>query len=201
MNRPCTRLLSSLCALLLLPLLLGLPTAMAQEYPASDSTKKGAPYVPTPQHVARKMLHLGNVSSNDVVYDLGSGDGRIVIMAAKEFGARGVGVEIDSQLVQRARRNARQAGVADRVEFHQGNLFDVDLSDATVVTLYLWPNMNNRLRPKLQRELDPGDRIVSHSFDIDEWPSDSTVSMGSSSLATETKTLFLWTLPDSSNTK
>jgi len=174
---------------------------MAQEYPASDSTKKGAPYVPTPQHVARKMLHLGNVSSNDVVYDLGSGDGRIVIMAAKEFGARGVGVEIDSQLVQRARRNARQAGVADRVEFHQGNLFDVDLSDATVVTLYLWPNMNNRLRPKLQRELDPGDRIVSHSFDIDEWPSDSTVSMGSSSLATETKTLFLWTLPDSSNTK
>jgi ubiquinone/menaquinone biosynthesis C-methylase UbiE len=147
------------------------------------------------------MLHLGEVSSGDVVYDLGSGDGRIVIMAAKEFGARGVGIEIDSQLVQRARRKARQAGVADKVKFHQGDLFNADLRDATVVMLYLWPTMNNRLRPKLQRELNPGDRVVSHSFDIDEWPADTTVSMGSTSMAADTKTLFRWTIPDSSTTQ
>ena len=200
------RTMSLLGLLLLLPLLSGSLVATAQTSPpgspsADDSTSKGAPYVPTPQHVARKMLKLGNVSSNDVVYDLGSGDGRIVIMAAKEFGARGVGVEIDSQLVRRARRKARQAGVADKVEFHQGDLFDADLRDASVVMLYLWPTMNNRLRPKLQRELTPGDRVVSHSFDIDDWPADTTVSMGRASVATDTKTLFRWTIPDSSTTQ
>lgn len=194
-------------ALLLCVLLGGVPVAEGQRAPTvsppadSDSTEKGAPYVPTPRHVVLTMLELGNVSSDDVVYDLGSGDGRIVITAAKEFGARGVGVEIDSQLVQRARRKARRAGVADRVEFRQGDLFETDLREATVVTLYLWPDMNNRLRPKLQRALDPGDRVVSHSFDIDGWPADSTVSMGTSSLATETKTLFQWTIRDSSSTE
>lgn len=195
MNRFCVHF-SLVCSLLVFSFLVQAPRVVAQEAPA-DSLKKGAPYVPTPQHVARKMLQLGNVSSTDVVYDLGSGDGRIVIMAAKEFGARGVGVEIDSQLVQRARRKAQQAGVADRVEFRQGDLFETDLRDATVVTLYLWPTMNNRLRPKLQRELAPGARVVSHSFDIDGWAADTTVSMGTA-MATDTKTLFRWTLPDSS---
>ncbi len=195
--------------LLLTPLLLLVPftggtLTVAQESPTvseTDSTTKGAPYVPTPHHVARKMLQLGNVTSNDVVYDLGSGDGRIVIMAAKEFGARGVGVEIDSALIQRARRKAREAGVADQVEFRQADLFEVDLRDATVVTLYLWPDMNNRLRPKLRRELSAGDRIVSHSFDIDEWPADTTVSMGKASVAADTKTLFRWTIPDSTSSE
>ena len=165
--------------------------------PTPDSTEKGAPYVPTPEHIALRMLQLADVSGEDVVYDLGSGDGRIVILAAQEFGARGVGVEIDSQLVQKARRNAERAGVSHLVEFRRGNLFDVSLEDATVVSLYLWPDMNNRLRPKLRRELDPGDRVVSHSFDIDGWEADTTVSMDDTAMGggTTTKTLFRWTLP------
>jgi SAM-dependent methyltransferase len=142
------------------------------------------------------MLQLADVSEDDVVYDLGSGDGRIVIFAAKEFGARGVGVEIDPDLVERARRRARRAGVADRVEFRQGDLFKADLSEATVVALYLWPDMNNRLRPKLQRELDPGDRVVSHSFDIDRWPADTTVTLDAPTLNAPTKTIFRWTIPN-----
>jgi ribosomal protein L11 methylase PrmA len=145
------------------------------------------------------LLTLADVSSDDVVYDLGSGDGRMVILAAKEFGARGVGVEIDSQLVQEARRRAQRAGVSHLVEFRQGNLFDTNLDDATVVTLYLWPDMNNRLRPKLQRELDSGDRVVSHSFDIDGWSPDTTVTLEDGTMGGVTKTLFRWTLPDSSN--
>jgi len=173
------------------------PTAWGQEAPTApaDSVDKGAPYVPTPRHVVMRMLELAEVTADDVVYDLGSGDGRIVIAAAKEFGARGVGVEIDSQLVQRARRRARQAGVADRVTFRQGDLFETDLRDATVVTLYLWPDMNNRLRPKLQRELNSGDRVVSHSFDIDQWPADTTVTMENLGPNTPSKPLFRWTLP------
>ena len=162
-----------------------------------DTTEKGAPYVPTPRHVALKMLTLAEVSSDDVVYDLGSGDGRILIMAAQEFGARGVGIEIDPRLVQEARRKARRAGVADRVEFRQGDLFDADLSPATVVTLYLWPDMNNRLRSKLQRELNAGDRVVSHSFDIDEWAADTTVAMETPAPSGPEKILFRWTVSGS----
>jgi SAM-dependent methyltransferase len=180
----------------LLAACLGVPAAPAQvPSPTADTTEKGAPYVPTPEHVVLRMLRLADVSGGDVVYDLGSGDGRIVIMAAQEFGARGVGVEIDSQLVREARRNAERAGVSHLVEFRRGNLFDVSLEDATVVTLYLWPDMNNRLRPKLRRELDPGDRIVSHSFDIDGWAPDTTVSMESGTMGGTPKTLFRWTLP------
>jgi SAM-dependent methyltransferase len=160
-----------------------------------DTTEKGAPYVPTPRHVALKMLTLAGVSSDDIVYDLGSGDGRILIIAAQEFGARGVGVEIDPELVQTARRKARRAGVADLVEFRQGDLFETDLSEATVVTLYLWPDMNNRLRPKLQRELSSGDRIVSHSFDIDKWTADTTVTMETPNPSVPEKRLFKWTIP------
>ncbi len=189
--------------LLFFPLFL-VPETQAQIPPSSaenDTTTKGAPYVPSPDRVVGKLLRLADVSADDVVYDLGSGDGRIVIAAAKKFGARGVGVEIDSQLVQKARAKAREAGVADRVEFRQGDLFDTDLSDATVVTLYLWPEMNNRLRPKLRRELDPGDRVVSHSFDIDDWPADTTVSFKSASSMDTEKTLFRWTIPVSTDTQ
>jgi SAM-dependent methyltransferase len=188
-------------ATLLLAVCTGLSPAQAQAPSASeqaDTTEKGAPYVPTPEHVVRRMLNLANVSSDDVVYDLGSGDGRMVILAAKEFGARGVGVEIDPQLVQKARRRARQAGVSHLVDFRQGDLFDTDLGDATVVTLYLWPDMNNRLRPKLRRELDPGDRVVSHSFDIDGWSPDTTVTLEGGAMGGIPKTLFRWTLPNPS---
>lgn len=159
----------------------------------ADTSAKGAPYVPTERNVVQRMLQLAGASADDVVYDLGSGDGRIVIAAARDYGARGVGIEIDPELVAEAREAARAAGVDDRVEFRQGDLFEADLSDATVVTLYLWPEMNNRLRPKLQRELDPGDRVVSNSFDIDGWPADTTVDLGSPSSLTEFPTpLFLW---------
>ena len=193
---------TSLVAAALLALCTGLPPAQAQapSTTEADTARKGAPYVPTPEHVVLRLLTLAEVSSDDVVYDLGSGDGRMIILAAKEFGARGVGVEIDSQLVQTARRRARKAGVSHLVEFRRGDLFDTNLDDATVVTLYLWPDMNNRLRPKLQRELDPGDRVVSHSFDIDGWSPDTTVTLKDVTLGGVTKTLFRWTLADSSGT-
>jgi len=174
---------------------LGAVPGHAQAPTEADSVEKGAPYVPTPEHIVLRLLRLADVSSDDVVYDLGSGDGRMVILAAKEFGARGVGVEIDPELVRKARRKAEQAGVSHLVEFRRGDLFATSLEDATVVTLYLWPDMNNRLRPKLQRELDPGDRVVSHSFDIDGWTADTTVTIETSAMGGVTKTLFRWTLP------
>lgn len=159
--------------------------------PALDSVaaEKDVPYVTTPQRVVERMLELADVSDDDVVYDLGSGDGRFVITAAQQFGARAVGVEIDSQLVETARSRARLAGVMDRVEFRRGNLFETDLSDATVVTLYLEPDLNLRLRPKLVLQLDPGDRVVSHEFDMGAWTPDRTETMNGSSI-------YLWTIPD-----
>jgi SAM-dependent methyltransferase len=127
------------------------------------------PYVQTPHEVVAEMLRLAGVDRNDVVYDLGSGDGRLVIAAARDFGARGVGVEIDPRLVASSAESARRAGVGDRVSFREADLFQVDLSDATVVTLYLSRALNLRLRPKLLRELRPGARVVSHDFDMGEW--------------------------------
>jgi SAM-dependent methyltransferase len=127
------------------------------------------PFVSTPDNVVRAMLELAEVGPHDVVYDLGSGDGRIVLMAAREFGARGVGVEIDATLVARSRERARRAGVADRVEFVQQDLFKTDVSPATVVTLYLGEDLNLRLRPRLLQELRPGSRIVSHDFSMGDW--------------------------------
>jgi SAM-dependent methyltransferase len=118
------------------------------------------------------MLEAADVSETDVVFDLGSGDGRIPIVAAERFGARAVGVETDSQLVARSREAAREAGVADRVEFRREDLFETDLSETTVVALYLWPEINRELRPKLLRALDPGDRIVSHDFRMGKWEPD-----------------------------
>lgn len=131
--------------------------------------KLDVPYVPTPESVVAKMLELAKVKKNDVVYDLGSGDGRIVITAAKQYGARGVGYDIDPQRIKEANENARAAGVTDRVRFVQGDLFQADLSEATVVTLYLLPEINLRLRPKLLKELKPGTRIVSHNYGLGDW--------------------------------
>jgi hypothetical protein len=145
-------------------------------------------FVPTDQPIVEQMLTLAGVTSRDVVYDLGSGDGRIVVIAAQSHGARGVGVEIDPELVERARTVAREAEVADRVTFVEGDLFDTDLSAATVVTLYLSDAINRRLEAKLKRELKPGARIVSRQFGIGRWPPDRTTT------AADGTALFLWTI-------
>lgn len=127
------------------------------------------PYVQTPERVVEAMLALADVGREDVVYDLGSGDGRIVIAAARWRGARGVGIEIDPDLVRQARAGAARAGVADRARFEVGDLFAADLREATVVTLYLSPELNARLRPRLLAQLRPGARIVSHQFGMGDW--------------------------------
>lgn len=123
-------------------------------------------YVPTPQEVVDAMLKMAQVGPNDVLYDLGSGDGRIPITAAKTYGIRAVGIDIDPQRIREATENARMAGVADKVRFLNQDLFTTDISEATVVTLYLLPSLNLRLIPKLNMELKPGSRIVSHAFDM-----------------------------------
>ncbi len=130
------------------------------------------PYVSTPEEVVVEMLKMAGVNQNDIVYDLGSGDGRIVITAAKVFGARGVGVEMDSSLIKKSHENAQEAGVTDRVQFIEQDLFKTDIREATVVTLYLLPEINMLLRPKLLGELRPGTRIVSHEFDMADWKPD-----------------------------
>jgi cyclopropane fatty-acyl-phospholipid synthase-like methyltransferase len=130
-------------------------------------------FLPTPDNVVDAMLELAHVTASDVVFDLGSGDGRIPIAAAKKYGARGVGIEIDDQLVRLSQENAVKAGVADRVTFVHGDLFQADISQASVVTLFLLPSLNMRLIPKFKRELRPGARIVSHHFAMgDVWPPD-----------------------------
>ncbi|MEF8817432.1 MAG: methyltransferase domain-containing protein [Salinibacter sp.] len=160
----------------------------------SDTVEKDAPYVSTSQRVVNRMLEAANVGPTDVVIDLGSGDGRIPIAAAQRHSARGIGVEIDPDLVAKARDNAEQAGVADRVEFRQGDLFEADLSDATVVALYLWPEINVKLRPKLLRALDPGDRIVSHDFRMGDWEPDRVIDLGPGKIGQET--VYLWIVPE-----
>ena len=130
------------------------------------------PYVPTPQEVVVEMLNMAGVTQNDIVYDLGCGDGRIVITAAKVFGARGVGVDNAPNLIQQSNENARKAGVTDRVTFIEQDLFETDIREATVVALYLLPELNLQLRPKLLRDLRPGSRIVTHEFDMGDWKPD-----------------------------
>jgi SAM-dependent methyltransferase len=142
-------------------------------------------FVPTHQLTVEAMLRLAEVGSDDVVYDLGSGDGRIVVIAAQKFGARGVGIELDPKLVAISREIARDSGVADRVTFIEGDLFTADISAATVVTLYLSASMLRTLEPKLRQELRPGARIVSHQFRIGNWAPDRTV-------RAENADLFLW---------
>jgi cyclopropane fatty-acyl-phospholipid synthase-like methyltransferase len=126
------------------------------------------PFVPSPMPVVERMLQLAEVRKDDVIYDLGSGDGRILIHAAKKYGARGVGVDMNAELVEQAKRNAAQEGVGHLVEFRAGDGLEVDISEATVVTLYMFKWFNNQMRPKLQR-LKPGSRVVAHDFDIDDW--------------------------------
>jgi SAM-dependent methyltransferase len=145
-------------------------------------------FASTPQTVVNAMLALARVTAADVVYDLGSGDGRIVVLAAQRFGARGVGIEIDPQLVERSRETAREGGVADRATFIEGDFFTTDISRATVVTLFLSDFVNARLESKLKSELRPGTRIVSHQFPIGRWQPQVTVRIDGADL-------FLWTVP------
>jgi SAM-dependent methyltransferase len=134
-------------------------------------------YVPTPVPVVERMLELAEVGKDDVVYDLGSGDGRIPIVAAQRYGARGVGIEINPVWVRNARAAAERLGVADRVSFRLEDLFATDLREATVVTLYLFPTVNEKLQPKLARELKPGTRVVSHEYRIGDWLPDHSETM------------------------
>ena len=145
------------------------PSAVNAKDPVLD-----VPYEPTSYGIARGMLEMATVTSKDLVYDLGCGDGRIVIMAAKDRGATGVGVDLDPQRIKESKENAKAAGVAERVRFFEQNLFETDFSKASVVMLYLYPEVNLRLRPKLLKDLQPGTRIVSHSHTMGDWEDDAT---------------------------
>jgi ubiquinone/menaquinone biosynthesis C-methylase UbiE len=127
------------------------------------------PFVPTPMEVVDRMLELAEVKASDIVYDLGSGDGRIVIRAAKKYGARGIGIEMDPGLVEQARAKARDEGVSHLVEFRVENALETDVSSATVVTLYMLPWFNAKMRPIFERQLKPGARVVAHDYDIEGW--------------------------------
>jgi protein-L-isoaspartate O-methyltransferase len=156
----------------------------AQAPPALDVP---TPYLPSTQVAVDEMLRLADIKASDVVVDLGSGDGRIVITAAKNFGARGFGVDIDEKLVAEANENARKAGVGDRAKFYHRDIFATDIREASVVTLYLLSSLVNKVRPKLLAELKPGARIVAHDYGIDGWTPDRTVSIS--------KTYYLYVVP------
>jgi len=167
-------------------LALGWSVAAGQDTAASRTPD--VHYVPTPHHVVEAMLRLTAVGPKDVVYDLGSGDGRIPIAAAKRFGARGVGIDIDSARIKEANANAQAQGVTDRVRFLRQDLFQADFSSATVVTLYLLPSLNVKLRPMLFRVLKPGTRIASHAFEMGDWLPDAKLEI-------EGTNAFFWTIP------
>jgi precorrin-6B methylase 2 len=145
-------------------------------------------YVPTPPEVVDQMLKMANVTKNDVLYDLGSGDGRIPIAAAKKFGTRGVGIDIDPERIKEAEQNAQTAGVSKLVKFRNEDLFTANISEATVVTLYLLDTLNEKLRPKLWRELKPGTRIVSHAFRMGDWQPEKTADV-------DGRQVYFWTVP------
>ena len=156
---------------------------------AQDATSL-APFVPTPQEVVDRMLELAEVSETDIVYDIGCGDGRIVITAAERYGARGVGIDIDPQRIAESRANAERAGVSHLVEFIQQDALTANVSDATVVTLYLLSSSNVKLRPILTSQLKPGARIVSHAFSMGNWEADHTERFEDA--RGTTRTLYLW---------
>lgn len=151
-------------------------------------------YVPTPHETVAEMLRLGEVKAGDVLYDLGSGDGRIPIAAARQFGVRAVGIDIDPTRIAEANKNAKEAGVTELVTFRNEDLFEADFRDASVVTLYLLPSLNEKLRPKLMAELKPGTRIVSHDFDMGDWEPEKRVELENGDV------VFLWRIPGKSPT-
>lgn len=155
------------------------------------------PYVPTTEPAVVEMLKLAEVKKSDVVYDLGCGDGRIVIAAAKEFGARGVGIDIDPKRIQEAKENARKAGVEDLVRFVEQDLFEADIQEATVVTLFLLPRVNIKLRPRLLQLLKPGTRVVSNTFDMGEWKAEKESTLADNDIEGGglSSRFYLWRIP------
>jgi precorrin-6B methylase 2 len=158
---------------ILLAMLAG-SAACAVSAAPDDQRPTLAPYIPTPQDVVDRMLEVAEVTSKDTLFDLGCGDGRIVITAAKKYGAHAVGIDIDKDRISESKRNARNAGVSSLVRFEQGDILNADVSGATVVTLYLVSSANLKLRPLLTKQLQPGSRIVSHAFGMGDWPADKT---------------------------
>ena len=181
------RIVPALAAALLL-----LVAGAGAQAPTTDTKPLDVPYVPTHESLVDEMLRMAKVGKNDVLYDLGSGDGRIVITAARRFGTRGVGYDLDPERIKEARENARRAGVTDRVRFEQQDIFDAKISDATVVTMYLLPDVNLKLRPKLLSELKPGTRIVSHNYDLGDWKPIQRREMDVTGVS---HTLDLWIVP------
>jgi len=177
---------------LLLTLTILVTTVVAPAWAQQPLRSPDVIFVPTPQEVVDAMLKLAKVTKNDVIYDLGSGDGRIPITAAKTYGARGVGIDIDPQRIKEATENLKTAGVGDRVKFLNQDLFTTDISEATVVTLYLLPSLNVKLIPKFNKELKPGTRVVSHAFDMS---SDGTERKPKETLNVNGRTVYFWTIP------
>src|SRR5579864_2651052 len=184
--------------LTLAPLLLCTVLALAQTRQLKHQVD--VPYVPTTEEAVKAMLKLADVQKTDVVYDLGCGDGRIVVAAAKEYGAHGVGIDINPERIQEAEANARKAGVEKLVRFEENDLFDADIHEATVVTLFLLNSVNLKLRPKLLKDLKPGTRIVSNTFDMGDWKPDKEMTLpddmdcdGASFLS---HSFFLWIVPE-----
>jgi cyclopropane fatty-acyl-phospholipid synthase-like methyltransferase len=171
---------------------LGLAAAAATAGCSTPGIKLDAPYVSTPEPVVKAMLDLAAVRRDDVVYDLGCGDGRIVIAAARNFGARGVGIDIDPRRIEEANAAARSAGVAGRVRFAVQDLFETDFSEATVMALYLYPELNARLLPKLRAELRPGARVVSHLFLIGDWAPERTETVWANTMEHR---IYAWVVP------
>ncbi len=164
------------------------PAARLLAETAIASPPLDVPYVPTPQEVVDRMLQLAKVGKNDILFDLGCGDGRIVVTAAKAHGARCTGIDIDPERIAEAKENAKKAGVTDKVTFRVANLFETDLSSASVVTLYLLPSINTKLRPRLWKQLKVGSRVVSHAFDMGpEWPAEKTETV-------DGRTIYYWTI-------
>jgi precorrin-6B methylase 2 len=189
----CIRVIAPATRLLLALLLL------ATGFHSDVRAQETIPFVPSPMPVVMRMLEVAELKKSDVLYDMGSGDGRIVIQAAKKYGVRGVGIDLNSELVEKAKANAAQEGVSHLVEFRAADGLTVDISEATVVTLYMFKWFNNQLRPKLQK-LKPGSRVIAHDFDIDDWPPTrieyvSPNEAGSSEYS-EPRTLYIWKIEE-----
>jgi precorrin-6B methylase 2 len=177
-------------------LVLGASLAAAQS--SQPRRQFDVPYVPTTEEAVRAMLKLADVKQADIVYDLGCGDGRIVIAAAKTYGARGVGIDIDPDRIREAKENAKKAGVENLVRFEENDLFQANFREATVVTLFLLPSINLKLRPKLLNELKPGTRVVSNTFDMGDWRPAKEQSLPGAyddEAAYLSHKFFLWTIP------
>jgi SAM-dependent methyltransferase len=169
---------------------------------AAPRREPDVPYVPTTEAAVQAMLKLGEVKKTDIVYDLGCGDGRIVIAAAKGLGARGVGIDINPVRIGEAKENAKKAGVEKLVRFEENDLFEADIHEATVVTIFLLPNINLKLRPKLLQDLKPGTRVVSNTFDMGDWkPDKEAIVPDTEADAYLSHRLYLWTVPAAEKTK